>query len=69
MSAHGSGMLITPLLLGTTVGSVLNNRIVTRIRRANPIMYAGFALCALACLGVVVLRGTEPIWSGCRAWA
>jgi len=24
-------MLITPLLLGTTVGSVLNNRIVTRI--------------------------------------
>ncbi|SIT35820.1 Major facilitator superfamily MFS_1 [Paraburkholderia ribeironis] len=69
MSAHDSGMLITPLLLGTTVGSVLNNRIVTRIRRANGIMYVGFALSALACLSVVVLRGTEPhlVWMSCMA--
>lgn len=67
MSAHDSGMLITPLLLGTTVGSVVNNRIVTRIRRANGIMYVGFALSALACLSVVVLRGTEPhlVWMSC----
>jgi EmrB/QacA subfamily drug resistance transporter len=67
MSAHDSGMLITPLLLGTTIGSVVNNRIVTRIRRANAIMYAGFALSALACLSVVVLRGTEPhlVWMSC----
>jgi EmrB/QacA subfamily drug resistance transporter len=67
MSAHDSGMLITPLLLGTTVGSVINNRIVTRIHRANGIMYVGFALSALACLSVVVLRGTEPhlVWSSC----
>lgn len=67
MSAHDSGMLITPLLLGTTVGSVVNNRIVTRIRRANGIMYAGFALSALACLSVIVLRGTEPhlVWMSC----
>jgi EmrB/QacA subfamily drug resistance transporter len=67
MSAHDSGMLITPLLLGTTVGSVVNNRIVTRIRRANAIMYAGFALSALACLSVVALRGTEPhlVWMSC----
>lgn len=67
MSAHDSGMLITPLLLGTTIGSVVNNRIVTRIRRANAIMYAGFALSALACLSVVALRGNEPhlIWMSC----
>ncbi|CAE6741483.1 MFS transporter [Paraburkholderia haematera] len=67
MSAHDSGMLITPLLLGTTVGSVVNNRIVTRIRRANGIMYVGFALSALACLSVIVLRGTEPhlVWLSC----
>ncbi|CAB3777529.1 Multidrug resistance protein 3 [Paraburkholderia ultramafica] len=69
MSAHDSGMLITPLLLGTTVGSVINNRIVTRIKRANGIMYVGFALSALACLSVVVLRGTEPhlVWLSCMA--
>ncbi|MFP3569559.1 MFS transporter [Paraburkholderia sp. SIMBA_030] len=67
MSAHDSGMLITPLLLGTTIGSVVNNRIVTRIRRANAIMYAGFALSALACLSVVALKGNEPhlIWMSC----
>jgi EmrB/QacA subfamily drug resistance transporter len=60
MTPHASGMLITPLLLGTTLGSVLNNRIVTRIRRANGIMYIGFALSALASLAVVALRGHEP---------
>jgi MFS family permease len=67
MSAHDSGMLITPLLLGTTIGSVVNNRIVTRIRRANGIMYVGFALSALACLSVVALHGNEPhlVWMSC----
>jgi EmrB/QacA subfamily drug resistance transporter len=67
MSPHDSGLLITPLLLGTTVGSVLNNRIVTRIRRANAIMYIGFALFALACLCVVALNGHEPhlVWMSC----
>ena len=67
MSPHASGMLITPLLLGTTVGSVLNNRIVTRLRRANAIMYVGFALSAIACLSVVALKGNEPhfVWMAC----
>jgi MFS family permease len=67
MSAHDSGMLITPLLLGTTVGSVLNNRIVTRIRRANALMYIGFALFAIACLSLVALKGNEPhlVWMSC----
>jgi EmrB/QacA subfamily drug resistance transporter len=67
MSPHASGMLITPLLLGTTLGSVVNNRVVTRIRRANAILYVGFALSAFACLAVVVLRGHEPhlVWMAC----
>src|SRR5260370_29045021 len=65
MSPHDSGMLITPLMIGTTVGSVLNNRIVTRIRRANAIMYVGFALAGLASLSGVALNGHEPhlVWS------
>jgi EmrB/QacA subfamily drug resistance transporter len=67
MSPHASGMLITPLLLGTTIGSVVNNRVVTRIRRANAILYVGFALSAFASLAVVVLRGNEPhlVWMAC----
>ena len=71
MSPHDSGMLITPLLLGTTVGSVLNNRIVTRIRRANPIVYLGFAMFAIACLSIVRLTGTEAhlVWMSCMAFS
>jgi EmrB/QacA subfamily drug resistance transporter len=67
MSPGASGMLITPLLLGTTVGSFLNNRVVTRVRRANAILYVGFALAAFASLAVVVLRGKEPhlVWMAC----
>jgi len=67
MSPHASGMLITPLLLGTTVGTVVNNRIVTRVPRANAIVYVGFALFALACLCLVALKGNEPhiVWMSC----
>jgi EmrB/QacA subfamily drug resistance transporter len=67
MSPHDSGMLITPLLLGTTVGSMVNNRIVTRLRRANGIMYVGFALFACAALGLVAITGTVPhlVWMTC----
>jgi EmrB/QacA subfamily drug resistance transporter len=67
MSPQDSGMLIMPLLLGTTVGSVVNNRIVTRIRRANGIMYIGFALSVIACLSLVSLKGHEPhlVWMSC----
>jgi EmrB/QacA subfamily drug resistance transporter len=67
MTPRASGMLITPLLLGTTVGSFVNNRVVTRIRRANAILYIGFALAGFASLAVVVLRGHEPhlVWMAC----
>ncbi|RFU49691.1 MFS transporter [Paraburkholderia sp. DHOC27] len=67
MSPRASGMLITPLLLGTTVGSFINNRVVTRVRRANALLYVGFALSAFASLAVVVLRGKEPhlVWMAC----
>ncbi|SAK56398.1 major facilitator transporter [Caballeronia hypogeia] len=67
MSPHDSGMLITPLLLGTTVGSVLNNRIVTRIRRANLLMHVGFALSVIGCLALVSLDGHEAhaVWMAC----
>ncbi|MFC0400681.1 MFS transporter [Paraburkholderia rhizosphaerae] len=69
MSPHDSGMLITPLLLGTTVGSVLNNRIVTRLRRANALMYIGFALFAVSCLTLVGITGHQPhyVWMSCMA--
>jgi MFS family permease len=67
MSPDDSGMLITPLVIGTTIGTVANNRIVTRLRRANVIMYVGFALFAIASLSVLVITGTAPhlVWMSC----
>ena len=71
MSPHDSGMLITPLLLGTTVGSVLNNRVVTRIRHANGVMYIGFALFACAALCLVAINGAVPhlVWMACMGFS
>ena len=67
MSPDDSGMLITPLVIGTTIGTIANNRIVTRLRRANVIMYVGFALFAIASLSVLVITGTAPhlVWMSC----
>ena len=46
---------------------MLNNRIVTRIPRANVLMYVGFALCVTGCLALVSLNGHEPhaVWMAC----
>jgi MFS family permease len=64
MSPHDSGMLTTPLLLSTTLGGMVNNRIITRVPRANPIMHVGFALFTLAALGLFAINGKVPrsVW-------
>ncbi|KAG1438669.1 hypothetical protein G6F57_019749 [Rhizopus arrhizus] len=36
-----------------TVGSIINGRVITRIRNPNRMLYAGFLLMALSCLGIV----------------
>ena len=66
MSPHESGILVTPLLLGTTLGGILNNRIITRVRRANAIVFIGFALFMCAALGFVEINGKMPryVWMG-----
>ncbi|WP_260463871.1 MFS transporter [Burkholderia sp. Bp8963] len=60
MSPHESGVLITPLLLGSTVGGIVNNRIITRVRPANRILYAGFACFTCAALGLAAINGKVP---------
>jgi MFS family permease len=54
MSPKDAGLVITPLVVCTTVGSIVNGRLVTRLPNANGMLYAGFALLALSCLGVVI---------------
>jgi MFS family permease len=55
--------VITPLVVCSTIGSIVNGRVVTRIPKPNAMLYSGFALLALACLGVVVSTHLTP-----RAW-
>ena len=69
MSPDDSGMLITPLVIGTTIGTVANNRIVTHLRRAN--MHHVHGLCALCDRESPRCRrsaaGTAPhlVWMSC----
>ncbi|GAA4342754.1 MDR family MFS transporter [Pigmentiphaga soli] len=62
-SPQQAGLLITPMVVFTTVGSILNGRIVTRIPRPNVMLYAGFIVMGIACLGIVTMhRGTPHSW-------
>jgi EmrB/QacA subfamily drug resistance transporter len=51
-SPKEAGLLVTPLVVCITVGSIVNGRIITRIPRPNSMLYAGFAMLALALLGL-----------------
>jgi len=53
LSPQQAGLLITPMVVFITVGSIVNGRIITRIRNPNRMLYAGFLLMAFSCLGIV----------------
>lgn len=53
LSPQDAGLLITPMVVFITVGSIVNGRIITRIRNPNCMLYAGFILMAFSCLGIV----------------
>jgi EmrB/QacA subfamily drug resistance transporter len=60
LSPQDAGLIITPFVLFTTIGGIVNGRIITRISNPNAMFYIGFALLALACLGVVAATRTMP---------
>jgi len=51
-SPKEAGLLVTPLVVCITVGSIVNGRIITRIPQPTSMLYAGFLLLALALLGL-----------------
>ncbi|RKP58895.1 MDR family MFS transporter [Pararobbsia silviterrae] len=60
MSPQEAGLVITPLVVCITIGSITNGRIVTRLRNPNLMLYVGFVMIAVACLGVgVATRSTS----------
>ena len=60
MSPKDAGLMITPLVVFITIGSIVNGRIVTRVKNPNAMLFVGFALLALACLGVVIATRSMP---------
>ncbi len=60
MSPKDAGLMITPLVVFITIGSIANGRIVTRVKNPNAMLYVGFALLAVACLGVVIATRAMP---------
>lgn len=51
-SPKEAGLLVTPLVVCITIGSIVNGRIITRIPHPNSMLYAGFAMLAMALLGL-----------------
>ena len=62
MTPQAAGLIITPLVVFMTIGSIANSRIVTRLRNPNAMLYAGFALLGVCSLGVVVATHLTPHW-------
>ncbi|MGN6669047.1 MAG: MFS transporter [Trinickia sp.] len=60
LSPKDAGVLITPLVVFITIGSILNGRIVTRVRRPTAMLYVGCALLAIACIGTAMATRTMP---------
>ena len=56
LNADRAGVMVTPLVLCITVGTIANTRIVTRLRKPNLLLYGGFALLGAACWGVAAER-------------
>lgn len=60
LSPRDAGIIVTPLAVCITLGSILNGRIVTRIRHPNAMLHVGFALLALSCVGAAVSTRATP---------
>ncbi|MGF6917249.1 MFS transporter [Paraburkholderia sp. 40] len=56
LNADRAGVMVTPLVLCITVGTIANTRVVTRLRKPNLLLYVGFALLGVACWGVAAER-------------
>lgn len=62
MRPQEAGLLVTPMVVSITVGSIVNSRIVTRLSRPSRMLMAGLFLLVLTCLGLVLLDRDTPIW-------
>lgn len=62
LSPRGVGVLITPLVVSITVGSIASSRILPRMRRPDRILYVGFGLLAACVAGLLFVEADS--WRG-----
>ncbi|TEA78744.1 MFS transporter [Allopusillimonas ginsengisoli] len=55
LSPQEVGLLITPMVVCVTVGSVVNARIIVKLSHPNHMLYAGYALLVLASIGMALM--------------
>ena len=60
MSPGTAGLAITPLVVCVTVGSIVNARLVTRLRSPKVMLYIGFGLVTICCIGVMLAHKGMP---------
>ena len=60
LSPADSGLLITPLVVCITFGSILNSRLVMRVPVPNVLLAAGFGLLAVSFAGVALVDADSP---------
>lgn len=60
LSPQQAGLLVTPLVLFITVGSIINGRLIPRMKHPKRMLYAGFVLMAIACTGIVNIVPAMP---------
>ena len=60
LSPNQAGLLVTPLAVFITVGSIVNGRIVTRLARPTVMLYVGLAFFWLAALALTQTTGATP---------
>lgn len=62
MSPKEVGLLITPLVVCMTLGSVINSRVVVLLEHGNYMIYVGFVLVSVACLSLVFVTVSTAHW-------
>ncbi len=62
LSPNQAGLLVTPLVVFITVGSILNGRVVTRLPQPNVILYVGFGFFWVAAFGLTQTALATPHW-------
>jgi EmrB/QacA subfamily drug resistance transporter len=60
LSPNAAGVLITPLVVCITIGSIFNSRLLTRVANPARILYVGFALLGLSAIAITTLTHDTP---------